>query len=102
MREITKKRIENTVKEYKRIFPLQYKLAAEANKQRAKNQKTGWGEVLDGSSILEREELRMPTDLHTILYTKLTPEEQEEFETDAGILWFQRRFPEWVPNSKIE
>lgn len=44
----------------------------------------------------------MPTDLHTILYSKLNAEQQTEFESDAGILWFQRTFPEWVPNRKKE
>lgn len=102
MREITKKRIINTVKEYRRIFPRQYELAAQANKVRAQEQKTDWGELLDNSNVLQREELRMPTDLHTILYAKLTPEEVQEFETDKGIIWFQRIFPEWVPNRKKE
>ena len=102
MREITKKRIINTVKEYRRIFPLQYEIAAQGNKKRANTQATGWGEVMNGSEIIHREELRMPTDLHTILYAKMTPEEQEEFESDKGILWFKRTFPEWVPNLKKE
>ena len=102
MREITKKRITSIVNSYRNLFPRQYKMAAEANKQRAQEQKSGWGETLESSEIIHREELRMPTDLHTILYTKLLPEEQVEFETDKGILWFQRTFPEWVPNRKKE
>jgi hypothetical protein len=44
----------------------------------------------------------MPTALHTILYAKLTPEEIEEFESPKGTVWFQRTFPEWVPNRGIE
>jgi hypothetical protein len=101
MRDITKKRIISIVKEYKRFFPRQYKMAAEANKQRAQGQVSDWGETLGTSDIIHREELRMPTDLHTILYTKLLPEEQVEFESDKGILWFQKTFPEWVPNRKL-
>lgn len=102
MREITKKRIISIVKEYRRIFPLQYKLASEGNRNRAEGQESDWGEVMSGSSVLHREELRMPTDLHTILYLKLTPEEIQDFESDKGILWFQKTFPEWVPNRKKE
>jgi hypothetical protein len=74
-------------------------MAALANKARAESQKSDWGETVD-SNIIEREELRMPTDLHNIIYGRLTPEEQTEFESDNGILWFQRTFPEWVPNRK--
>jgi len=98
MRDITKKRIINTVREYKRLFPRQYELASQANKQRAREQLTDWGETLENSELIEREEMRMPTDLYTILYAKLTPEEQQEFETDKGTLWFLRTFPEWNPN----
>ena len=102
MRDFTKKRIISIVKEYRRFFPRQYALATQANKQRAQNQVSDWGEGLAGSDIIHREELRMPTDLHTILYSKLNAEQQTEFESDAGILWFQRTFPEWVPNRKKE
>lgn len=102
MKDITKKRIINTVKEYRRIFPQQYKLAAEGNKLRAKDQESDWGEVFEKSEHIIREETRMPTDLHTILHAKLTPEEIDELHTDKGMLWFQRTFPEWVPNRKKE
>jgi len=102
MKEITKKRIISIVKGYRKLFPKQYEMAAQANRQRARDQKTGWGETLESSSIIEREELRMPTDLHTIIYSRLTPEEQTELETDRGMLWFKRTFPEWVPNLKKE
>lgn len=102
MRDLTKKRIISIVGSYRKLFPKVYQMAAEANKQRASTQESDWGEVMSGSSVIHREELRMPTDLHTILYAKLTPEEISEFETDKGILWFQRRFPEWVPNRKKE
>jgi hypothetical protein len=101
MRDITKKRIKNIVKAYRDLFPLQYKLAAQGNRERAANQKTDWGEIKE-TSIIERELLRMPTALHEILQMKLTPEEWSEFETENGTIWFQRTFPEWVPNRKIE
>jgi len=101
MRELTKKRIKSIVKAYRDIFPKQYELAAEGNRHRASTQKTAWGETLT-SGVLERELLRMPTQLHTILYAKLTPEEITEFESAKGTLWFQRTFPEWVPNLNKE
>jgi hypothetical protein len=101
MREITKKRIKSIVKAYRDIFPEQYRLGALGNRQRAANQKTKWGETLT-SDILEREIIRMPTQLHTILYAKLTPEEIMEFETEKGTLWFTRTYPEWVPNNGKE
>lgn len=101
MRDITKKRIKSIVRAYRDIFPRQYELAAEGNRRRADTQKTAWGETMD-STVLEREILRMPTQLHTILYAKLTPEEIQEFETPKGTLWFQRTFPEWVPNLNKE
>lgn len=101
MREITKTRIKNTVRAYRDLFPKEYALAAKGNRQRASNQKTKWGETLSGG-ILHREVLRMPTSLHTILYAKLTPEEIQDLESDKGTLWFQRTFPEWVPNKGIE
>lgn len=102
MRDITKKRIISIVRAYKSLFPKQYELATEGNKHRADTQKSAWGETTDKSGVLEREVLRMPTQLHTILYAKLTPEEQTEFESDKGTLWFQRTFPEWVPNINKE
>jgi hypothetical protein len=101
MDEKTKKLVEGIVLAYRDLFPREYELAAEGNKQRAKTQETKWGEVTN-SDILEREELRMPSSLHTALYLKMTPAQQQEFESDKGILWFQRRFPEWVPNTKID
>jgi len=101
MRDITKKRITNIVKAYRQLFPKQYELAAQGNRARALNQKTDWGETLESGS-LEREVLRMPTQLHTILYMKLTPEEIQELESQKGLIWFQRNFPEWVPNRKRE
>jgi hypothetical protein len=101
MREITKKRIKSIVRAYRDIFPKQYELAARGNRQRAANQKTKWGET-QTNDILEREMLRMPTQLHAILYAKLTPEEIVEFESEKGTIWFQRTFPEWVPNRGIE
>jgi hypothetical protein len=101
MREITKTRIKNIVKAYRDLFPLQYRLAAQGNRERAKNQKTDWGELKD-TALIERELLRMPTALHEILHMKLTPEELQEFESEKGTIWFQRTFPEWVPNRKIE
>lgn len=100
MHNSTKRTVENIVKAYKKIFPREYELAVEGNKHRADTQRTSWGEV-SGSSVLEREETRMPTSLHTAIYLKLTPEQQQELESDAGMLWFQRRFPEFVPNNKI-
>lgn len=101
MREETKKRIINIVRAYKDLFPKQYALAAQGNRERAANQKTDWGEIQE-TSIIERELLRMPTALHEILYMKLNPEQVKEFESDTGTIWFQRTFPEWVPNRKIE
>jgi len=101
MHDITKKRVISIVRGYKKLFPQQYEMAAQANRQRADNQKTNWGEV-EGSNVLEREELRMPTDLHTVIYGRLTPDEQTELETDKGMLWFKRTFPEWVPNINKE
>lgn len=101
MRDITKKRITSIVRAYRDLFPEQYRLAALGNRQRAANQKTDWGELQD-STIIERELLRMPTALHTILYAKLLPEELKEFESEKGTIWFQRTFPEWVPNNKKE
>lgn len=100
MRDITKKRIINTVQAYRKVMPRQYEMAAQANRQRAETQATDWGEMMENSDLIHREELRMPTDLHTILYAKLTHEEVQDLETDSGILWFQRTFPEWVPNRK--
>jgi hypothetical protein len=97
MREITKKRIISIVRSFRKVFPKEYELAASGNRQRASNQKTKWGETLNGG-VVEREVLRMPTSLHTILYMKLTPEEIQELESKKGLIWFQRTFPEWVPN----
>ena len=77
-------------------------MAAQGNRRRADTQKTAWGETLGNSDVLEREILRMPTQLHTILYAKLTPEEITEFESPKGTVWFQRQFPEWVPNLNKE
>lgn len=101
MRDLTKKRIKSIVRAYRDIFPEQYRLAALGNRQRASNQKTDWGELKD-STVIERELLRMPTALHEILYAKLTPEQIGEFESETGTIWFQRTFPEWVPNRKVE
>lgn len=101
MQELTKKRIKSIVRAYRDIFPRQYELAAQGNRARALEQKTDWGETVT-NDVLEREVLRMPTQLHTILYAKLTPEEIQELDSDKGLLWFQRTFPEWVPNRKIE
>lgn len=101
MREITKKRIKSIVRAYRELFPREYELAARGNRERAEGQKTDWGEIKD-TSIIERELLRMPTQLHAILYAKLTPEEIEEYESEKGTIWFQRTFPEWVPNRKVE
>lgn len=101
MREITKKRIKSIVRAYRDIFPKQYALAAQGNRARALDQKTDWGETIT-NDVLEREILRMPTQLHAILYAKLLPEEIEEFESEKGTIWFQRTFPEWVPNRKVE
>lgn len=101
MQQSTKRTIENVVKAYRALFPREYELAAEGNRHRAKSQETKWGEV-SGSDIIEREVLRMPTSLHAALYMKLTPVQQQELESDAGTLWFQRRFPEWVPNTNKE
>lgn len=101
MQELTKKRIKSIVRAYRDIFPRQYELAAQGNRARALEQKTDWGETVT-NDVLEREVLRMPTQLHAILYAKLTPEEILELDSDKGLLWFQRTFPEWVPNRKIE
>lgn len=101
MRELTKTRIKSIVRAYRDIFPKQYELAAEGNRHRAETQKTAWGET-GTNDVLEREILRMPTQLHTILYAKLTPEEITEFESPRGTIWFQRTFPEWVPNINKE
>lgn len=101
MRDITKKRIISIVRAYRDIFPLQYELGAKGNRERAAEAKTDWGETVT-NDVLEREVLRMPTQLHAILYAKLLPEEIEEFESDKGTIWFQRTFPEWVPNRKKE
>jgi hypothetical protein len=101
MRDLTKKRIRSIVRAYRDLFPNQYRLGALGNRERAENQKTDWGEVQE-TSILEREMLRLPTALHEILQMKLTPEEIHEFESEAGTIWFQRTFPEWVPNRKVE
>ena len=101
MQDRTKKRIQSIVRAYRDIFPKQYALAAEGNRKRASNQKTKWGETLT-NDVLEREILRMPTALHEILQMKLTPEEIVEFESEKGTIWFQRTFPEWVPNRGIE
>lgn len=101
MRELTKKRIKSIVRAYRDIFPEQYDLAVIGNRQYTDNQRTDWGETKN-SDVLEREILRMPTQLHSILYAKMTPEEITEFESASGTLWFQRTFPEWVPNRKKE
>lgn len=95
----TKRTVENVVRAYKALFPREYELASIGNRQRAESQNTKWGE-LGASDVVEREVLRMPSSLHTAIYMKLTPEQQEEFESDAGLLWFTRKFPEWVPNTK--
>lgn len=101
MHQSTKRTVENVVRAYKALFPREYELASVGNKHRAETQKTVWGEV-SNSDVVEREVLRMPSSLHTALYMKLTPEQQQEFESDAGLLWFTRRYPEWVPNTKKE
>ena len=101
MRDITKKKIRGIVRAYRDLCPEQYRLGALGNRERAENQKTDWGEVKD-TSMLEREMLRLPTGLYEIIHLKLSPEEWFEFESDKGTIWFQRTFPEWVPNRKIE
>lgn len=101
MREQTKKRLSNVIREYKRIFPREYELVVLYNKQHAENQATKWGE-LNNADVVGREVQRMPTTLYELIRLKLSKEEVTELESDKGFLWFQRAYPEWVPNKGKE
>lgn len=99
----TKKKITNIVLAYKELFAWEYKQAVKQNKMRADMQLTPWGEVPDNSAI-GREVLRIPENLEIALNTKLEPEQYNWLFKDmpGGTTWFGRRFPEFVPNNKID
>jgi hypothetical protein len=99
--QLTKNRIINIILAYKDLFPKEYEATKQINKQRAETQNTAWGESVTGD-VLGREVLRMPTNLHETLFSQLSTEQWQEFQSDAGIIWLQRKFPEFVPNKKIE
>ena len=101
MQKLTQQKIISIINQYKQLFPDEYEAGVLANKQRADTQATKWGEFSDGNDI-GREVLRMPTTLHTALMLKLTDEEMKEFEHPKGLVWFQRRFPMFVPNRATE
>lgn len=76
-------------------------MAVAGNKKRAESQTTGWGEAKDAEQ-LGREVFRWPDTLDAAFKTKLTDDEWTEFMEDKGTIWFQRTFPEFVPNTNIE
>lgn len=96
----TKKRVTNIVLAYKALFKDEYEAACRINKQRANNALTKWGETQNKE--FARETLRYPTNLDTALRFKLSPDQYDDLFTDKGIIWFQRTFPEFVPNRSIE
>ena len=98
--QLTKDRIINVILAYKDLFPKEYEAAVQINKQRAETQTTSWGETNDGT--LGREVLRMPTSLHEALFQQLSSEQWTEYQSDKGLIWFQRKFPEFIPNRKTE
>lgn len=99
----TKKKIINIVLAYKELFPWEYKQAVKQNKIRADMQLTPWGEVPDNSAI-GRETFRIPENLQIAFQNKLETEQYDWLFTDVpgGTVWFQRQFPEFVPNNKTE
>lgn len=103
MNQLTKKRIINVVLAYKKLFPHEYELAVKQNKMRADMQLTPWGEVPNESAI-GRESFRIPENLQIAFQHKLTDEQYDWLFTEVpgGTPWFQRTFPEFVPNHKTE
>lgn len=101
MTNTTKKKVTAIVTQYKKMFQTEYDIAVAGNKKRAKNQRTNWGEVTDAQE-LGREVLRWPETLDIAFKLKLSNDEWEDLMSDKGIVWFQRSFPEFVPNNKTE
>jgi len=101
MTNSTKRKITSIVVQYKKMFQTEYDMAVAGNKKRAETQISGWGEAKHAQD-LGREVLRWPDTLDTALKIKLGDDEWEELMEDAGIIWFQRTFPEFVPNTKRE
>lgn len=85
------------------MFPAEYEATVIHNKIRASTQMTDWGEFNKGNSELGREVLRWPETLTTAFQHKLAPEELEWLLGDnRSTAWFQKQFPEFVPNRKRE
>lgn len=103
MNKATKQRIINVVLAYKELFPGEYRIAVKQNKMRADMQLTPWGELPDNSAI-GRESFRIPENLQIALQSKLEAEQYDWLFKDVpgGTVWFQRTFPEFVPNTKTE
>lgn len=87
--------VKKVVKEYKKVFPQEYKAVIELVKEKRKmlqNSDTG---QMKGDHVLERPIAEYPETLYTAIYNELTPQAFTAFSTTEGQRWFVKTYPEF-------
>lgn len=94
--DLTKKKIKDAVKAYKRRYPDHYKIVVKAIALKRSLKQDQYARI-DKSDM--RGLFEIPEDLHTVFVMLLDVEEITWFKTTEGGRWFARTFPEFsLPN----
>lgn len=94
--------IENLVEGYKQLFPGEYQAFLGMQRKKASSRdRSNKLLKITSTDVLERKLGEYPATLHTILYSRMTPEQFTYFDSKEGTVWFFTKFPEFRETAKI-
>jgi hypothetical protein len=93
--EKTKNKIIALVKEYKALYPREYRAFLSYMRDKRLKLKDNYATV-KGSQTLKRALYEIPENLDNILMLKLTLEEKTWYKTKEGAMWFAKQFREFL------
>lgn len=92
--DTAKTRIAEMLKEYIRVYPIEWADFQLSIKEKLSLSKNDFGE-LDGSNLIERKLFEMPETLYIIFELKMDKAELEWFKTKEGSRWFVKTYPQF-------
>lgn len=100
VRTQTKKKINEIVESYKRMFPDEFNLVIEQIKLNRKKQRDKFA-TLKKTDFVERALIETPELLNSMFDLRLTDNEKIEFKSKKGIRWFAEQYPMFKIAEKI-
>ena len=97
-----KTKVETAVKEYRRLFPIEYQAFLDSTRKKTDNLDTRWAEVKGAEHQIVRALFDMPEVLYHSIVQLLTDDEADWLfsrnaykNQPAGLSWFIRKFPQF-------